>query len=176
MDVKLTPRDRAVQLGKEAHLVLLNGLLLQALEQPGDAGCGGGAPGHSRKALIVQLVPGEFGELGHAALDKLLEMEAAGGPECPLIAYKGISVGNADTLPGDSPELTLYPVGGLPVVKGLPLSRLFQARLLREWWDTHPMAGPADGSATDEGTLPPSHSCASATGMLASRARFRKLP
>ena len=83
MDVKLTPRDRAVQLGKEAHLVLLNGLLLQTLEQPGDAGCGGGAPGHSRKALIVQLEPGEFGELGHAALDKLLEVEAAGGPECP---------------------------------------------------------------------------------------------
>ena len=77
MDVKLTPRDRAVQLGKEAHAALLNGLLLQTLEQPGDAG---GAPGHSRKALIVQLAPGEFGELGHTALDKLLEMEAAGGP------------------------------------------------------------------------------------------------
>ena len=57
MDVKLTPRDRAVQLGKEAHVALLSGLLLQALEQPGDAG---GPPSHSRKALIVQLVPGEF--------------------------------------------------------------------------------------------------------------------
>ena len=41
----------------------------------------------------------------------------------------------------------MYPVYGLPVVKGLPLSRIFQARLLREWWDTHPMAGPPDGSA-----------------------------
>ena len=90
MDVKLTPRGRAVQLGKEAQSALLNGLLLQVLEQPSGAGCGGGAPGHSRKALIVQLVPGEFGELGHAALDKLLEMEAAGGPECSLISFKGI--------------------------------------------------------------------------------------
>ena len=167
MDVKLTPRDRAVQLGKEAHLVLLNGLLLQALEQPGDAGCGGGAPGHSRKALIVQLVPGEFGELGHAALDKLLEMEAAGGPECPLIAYKGISIGYGDSLPENSQAR--YPVDGLPVAKELPLSRIFQARLLSESWDTHPMAGPPDGSATDEGTLPPSHSCAFATGLVTSR-------
>ena len=101
MDIKLTPRDRAVQLGKEAHAALLSGLLLQALEQPGDADCGGGAPGHSRKALIVQLEPGEFGELGHAALDKLLAMEAAGGPECPLLAYKGISIGYGDSLPVD---------------------------------------------------------------------------
>ena len=155
MDVKLTPRDRAVQLGKEAHLLLLNGLLLQALEQPGDAGCGGGAPGHSRMALIVQLVPGEFGELGHAAMDKLLEMEAAGGPECPLIAYTGIGIGYGESLPEDSPERTMYPVDGLIVAKELPLSRIFQARLLSEWWETHPMAGPPDGSTTIEGNIPP---------------------
>ena len=169
MDVKLTPRDRAVQLGKEAHAALLNGLLMQAIAQPSDVGCGGGAPGHSRKALIVQLVPGEFGELGHAALDKLLEMEAAGGPECPLIAYKGISIGYGDSLPVDSQQRTIYPVDGLTVAKELPLSRIFQARLLKEWWDTHPMAGPPDGSATNEGTLPPSHSCASATGLVTPR-------
>ena len=46
MDVKLTPRDRAVQLGKEAHAAPLSGLLLHTLEQPGDAG---GAPGHSHR-------------------------------------------------------------------------------------------------------------------------------
>ena len=72
-----------------------------------------------------------------------------------LIAYKGICVGYGETLPEDSPERTVYPVDGLPVVKDLPLSRIFQARLLREWWDTHPMAGPPDGSATDEGHITP---------------------
>ena len=44
MDVKLTPRDRAVQLGKEAHATLLSGLLLHVLVQPGGVGCVGGAP------------------------------------------------------------------------------------------------------------------------------------
>ena len=73
----------------------------------------------------------------------------------PLIAYKGICVGHGEALPEDSPERTVYPVDGLPVVKDLPLSRIFQARLLREWWDTHPMAGPPDGSATYEGHISP---------------------
>ena len=126
MDLKLAPRDRAMQLGTEARAAVLHGLLLHTLYPPGDAGCGGGAPGHSRKALIVQLEPGESGELGHAALGKLLEVEAAGGPKCPLIAYKGICVGYGETLPTDSPERTVHPVDGLLVVKDLPLSRIFE--------------------------------------------------
>ena len=69
-DTKLTPKDRTVQLGKDAHLAILNGFVLDTLSLDSDPGCGGGAPGHGNKALIVQLEPGEFGELGHAILEK----------------------------------------------------------------------------------------------------------
>ena len=82
-DTKLTPKDRTVQLGKDAHLAILKGLLLDTLSMNFDPGCGSGAPGQSNKALIVQLEPGEFGELGHAILDKVLEGETTRSADTP---------------------------------------------------------------------------------------------
>ena len=69
--------------------------------------------------------------------------------------HRGSALATLIPIPADSPERTVYPVDGLPVAKELPLSRIFQARLLSEWWETHPMAGPPDGSTTIEGNITP---------------------
>ncbi len=150
-EVKLTPKDRATQLGNLAYKALLDSLLVAALNEPADPGCGGGAPGHARKALIVQLHPGEFGELGHAVLDKILEAEAQPRPESPVLAYKGVFLSHANNLEDDSPARGTYPVDGGDVTMNLPLSRVFQGRLLNEWWESHPSASPAERVVTDEG-------------------------
>ena len=52
--IKLTPKDRNQPLGIAAHTALLNGLLVAALDA---------TSGHSRKALIVQLQPGDSANL-----------------------------------------------------------------------------------------------------------------
>ena len=72
-EIKLTPRDRSVQLGEDALSALLDGLPLAAMEQPADPGCGGS---HAKKVLVFHLQPGEFGELAHATLTKILQAEA----------------------------------------------------------------------------------------------------
>ena len=86
---KLSPKYRTVQLGKDAHIAILNGFVLDTLSLDSDPGCGGGAPDHGNKALIVQLEPGEFGELGHATLDKVLEGETTRGADTPHALIQG---------------------------------------------------------------------------------------
>ena len=83
-DTKLTPTHRAQQPGKDPRLAILNGFVLDTLSMNSDLGCGGGAPGHGNKALVVQLEPGEFGELGHAVLEKVLEGETTRSAVTPL--------------------------------------------------------------------------------------------
>ena len=97
----MTPKDRTVQLGKDAHLAILNGFVLDTLSMNSDPGCGGGAPGHGNKALVVQLEPGEFGELGHAILDKVLAGEVSRSADTPMLSYKGAYVDYAGCRPED---------------------------------------------------------------------------
>ena len=146
--MKLNPAQRAQQLGTEAHLALLNGLVVAALEEPDDVGSGGGAPSHCRKALVVQVQPGDFGELGHAVLKHILSPQTAASAPMAL-SYKGIFVGYGATLEENSPDRGVYPVDGGMVATTLPLSRVFEGRLLSEWWDNHPSAGPRDGLVSE---------------------------
>ena len=98
-DTKLTPKDRTVQLGKDAHLAILNGFVLDTLRMNS---CWTLSAGN--KALVVQLEPGEFGELGHAILDEVLEGETTRSTDTPMISYKGIYVNYAACLPDNSTD------------------------------------------------------------------------
>ena len=67
-----------------------------------------------------------------------------------MLSYKGLYIEYVDNLPEDSADRGLYPVDGNPVAMQMPLARAFEGRLLKEWWETHPAAGPPEGLAGDD--------------------------
>lgn len=144
-DIKLTPKDRATQLGGPAFKQLLASLPLAAL----DPEEGGAPPVDKSKCLIVHLEPGEFGEFGHAVLDHILASETSGA--LPQLAFLGLCREYAVNLPDGSPDLTQDPADGSPLAKNIPLGRVFAGRLREEWWETHPAAGPAEGLSAGSG-------------------------
>ena len=71
-----------------------------------------------------------------------------------MLSYKGIYVNYAACVLDDSTDKVSYPVDGQPVATNLPLARIVEGRLLSEWWETHPAAGPPDGLVVDDKPIP----------------------
>ena len=138
-EVKLSPKARVSQLGIPAFKQFLENLPLAAL-RPWDEPF---VP-PNKKCFVLHVEPGEFGELGHAILDNVI---AAQNSEGPQLAYLGLCQNYAENLPTDSPDIGNHPADGNVVATTVPLGRVFAGRLLSEWWETHPSAGPPEGLA-----------------------------
>ena len=104
-EVKLTPKDRVCQLGVPAFKQLLEHLPLAALQ----------ARAASGKCLVLNLEPGEFGELGHAVLDHFIATERSPASEDKLeLAYLGLCQNYAVNYDHASPEVMKSPLDGEP--------------------------------------------------------------
>ena len=149
-EVKLTPKDRVCQLGVPAFKQLLEHLPLAALKA---RAASGGHAWSSCKCLVLNLEPGEFGELGHAVLDHFIATERSPASEDKLeLAYLGLCQNYANNYDQEeSPEVMTSPLDGAIVAKTVPLKRVFAGRLLSEWWETHPSAGSPEGVANPTG-------------------------
>ena len=79
-----------------------------------------------------------------------------------MISYKGIYVNYAACLPADSPDEASCHADGQFVATNLPLARIVEGRLLSEWWETHPAAGPPDGLVVNDKPIPKPRGMASA--------------
>ncbi len=127
--MRFGPNERAVQKGSVAMEFLLESIVPTL-------GLGEGS-----KLLLVQVQPGEFAEMAHATLNNILRVST------PYLAYHGIYLNKAaelDEAAAAPQQFTPYVLEGKPVVsKGeLPMHKVFLARLLEEWWDLQPEAGP----------------------------------
>jgi len=120
------PHERAMQRGVSAAQHVLQTAMNGMSFQEGD------------KLMILQVNVGEYGDFCHAALNLMLQ-----GP-IPYIAFKGIYFGLA-AASDNATGKTKHPVEGMVLASAdIPMHRLMQKRLMEEWWDRQPEAGPKD--------------------------------
>ena len=133
------PADRVCQRGTSALEHLLNCILGGVNFQPND------------RVLLVQVGVGEYAEMAHAVLNKMVQ------GTLPLITFKGFYINMASDIPAGSACLGTYlPDGNLVVDSSqLPINQIFLKRLMEEWWERQPEAGPREMPTTDRGTLLP---------------------
>ena len=135
---RLNPGDRVTQRGIGAMSHLLRNLMSGLNFQAGD------------KLLFVQVNVGEFAEMPHAVLNMMLESQAT-----PYVCLKGIYINKAGEMDASAPGLACYPSDGGRVLLSshIPVNQLFAKRLMEEWWDRQPEAGPKDLPASERGGL-----------------------
>ena len=140
----LNPAERVTQIGIAAHDLIFESLTngLHDCTQL------------KTKLLVVQVQPGEFAEMAHTVMSKMLAQDKWDG--CFAVCFKGIYIGLGAELLGDSPERAVYPVDGGHCYKPehVPMSRVFVGRFLNEWWDTiFRSAGPRDAVVVNHDTV-----------------------
>ena len=135
---RLNPGDRVTQRGIGAMSHLLRNLMSGLNFKAGD------------KLLFVQVNVGEFAEMPHAVLNMMLESQAT-----PYVCLKGIYINKAGEMDASAPGLACYPSDGGRVLLSshIPVNQLFAKRLMEEWWDRQPEAGPKDLPASERGGL-----------------------
>ena len=131
------PADRAAQRGAQAMKHILTSVMAGMDFKQGD------------RLHLVNVNVGEFAEMAHAVMDMVVNV----GEPVPLISFQGFYINKASEAGIDPMNIIPYSIDGGKVVgsESLPVNQIFLKRLLDEWWDKQPEAGPKELSHSSSG-------------------------